>query len=100
MKSRPEEEIPEPNPADNKPLCLNEDEDIILTKERLETLKGNTKITQMLKNKKLASIIKHIDSTKYKKKTLEKMLLDPEFRLFADEILTTLGFLKDNTFTY
>lgn len=52
-----------------------------------------------LKNEKLRKIIREIDGTKYKKKTLEKMLLDKDFRDFADEILETLGYLKDNIFS-
>lgn len=51
-----------------------------------------------LKNKKLQKIIRNIDSTKYKKRTLEKMLLDKDFRDFADEILETLGYLKNKVF--
>ncbi len=51
-----------------------------------------------LKNKKLQKIIKNIDTTKYKKKTLEKMLADNDFRFFTDEILETLGYLKNKVF--
>ncbi len=52
-----------------------------------------------LKNKKLQKILKEIDSTKYKKRTLEKkMKNDPDFKLFTTEILETLGFIKNNEF--
>ena len=51
-----------------------------------------------LKNKSLRKIIRNINTTKFKKKTIEKMLLDKDFREFADEILETLGYLKDNMF--
>lgn len=55
----------------------------------------------MIKNNRLKKIIKHIDSTKYKKRTLEKFLKDPAFLDFANELLRTLGFLdKNNSFTY
>jgi hypothetical protein len=54
----------------------------------------------LIKNKKLKKIIKHIDSTKYKKTFLEKMLLDADFKDFTDEILVSLGFLKDGVFIY
>lgn len=54
----------------------------------------------MLKNKSLGKIIKHIDSTKFKKKTLEKFMKDREFKEFIDEILISLGYLKNNVFTY
>jgi hypothetical protein len=54
----------------------------------------------LIKNNKLKKIIKHIDASKYKKKTLEKMMEDKEFKQFTDEILKTLGYLKDNIFTY
>jgi hypothetical protein len=54
-----------------------------------------------LRNNKLKRIIRSIDSTKFKKNTLEKMMAgDKDFREFCDEILRTLGYLKDNTFTY
>jgi hypothetical protein len=52
-----------------------------------------------LKNEKLKKIIKNVDSTKYKKNTLEKLLKDEDFRKFADEILETLGFMKNKTFS-
>jgi len=51
-----------------------------------------------LKNIKLKKIIRNIDNTKFKKKTLEKMLLEQDFKVFADEILDTLGYLKNNVF--
>jgi hypothetical protein len=55
----------------------------------------------MIKNNRLKKIIKHIDSTKYKKRTLEKFLRDPAFLDFANELLRSLGFLdKNNSFTY
>jgi hypothetical protein len=53
-----------------------------------------------LKNNKLKKIIKTIDSTRFKKRTLEKMLNDEDFKEFTDEILKTLGYLKGETFTY
>jgi hypothetical protein len=53
-----------------------------------------------LKNKRLQKIIKYIDSSKYKKRNLERMLQDNHFSNFVDEILETLGHLKNNTFTY
>jgi hypothetical protein len=54
-----------------------------------------------IKNKKLQKIIKFIDSTKFKKKSLERQLEgDQDFKLFIDEILTHLGLLKNKTFTY
>jgi len=37
---------------------------------------------------------------KYKKKTLEKILLDKDFRDFTDEILETLGYLKNKVFEF
>lgn len=54
----------------------------------------------LLKNEKLKKIIRQIDSTKFKKKTLEKMQNDKDFKEFCDDILLTLGYLKNNTFTY
>jgi hypothetical protein len=54
----------------------------------------------MTKNKSLQKLIRHIDSTKYKKTFLEKMLTDKDFKEFTDEILTALGFLKDGVFSY
>ena len=49
-----------------------------------------------LKNKKLKRIIKYIDGSKFKKRNLEKMLKDVDFSNFTDEILKSLGYLKDN----
>ena len=82
-----------------RPLNLDEDEDIILSKDELSVLKSNNKIMTMLRNKNLKKIIKEIDSSKYKKRTLERMQLDPDFKEFTAEILTTLGFIKDGVFT-
>lgn len=53
----------------------------------------------MLRNKNLKKIIKEIDSSKYKKRTLEKMQEDPDFKEFTTEILKSLGFIKNNIFT-
>ena len=88
------------NNQDNKPLNLDNLNDIVVPKIKLDRLCENTKLMTLLKNKSLQKIIKHIDSTRYKKNTLEKMLKDNDFRLFADEILDSLGYLKDKTFTY
>ena len=82
-----------------RPLNLDEDEDIILSKDELSVLKSNNKIMTMLRNKNLKKIIKEIDSSKYKKRTLERMQLDHDFKEFTTEILTTLGFIKDGVFT-
>ena len=82
-----------------QPLNLDEDEDIILNEKQLSILKTNKSIMTKLKNKKLLKILKEIDSTKYKKRTLEKhMEIDPDFKIFTTEILTTLGFVKNNEF--
>ena len=84
----------------NKPLNLDEDEDIILEKKDLDKLKENKKIMNMLKNKTLRKIIKEIDSAKYKKRTLERMINnDKNFKEFVQDILITLGFIKDGFFT-
>ena len=53
----------------------------------------------MLRNKNLKKIIKEIDSSKYKKRTLEKMQENPDFKEFTTEILKSLGFIKNNIFT-
>lgn len=53
----------------------------------------------MLRNKNLKKIIKEIDSSKYKKRTLEKMQEDPDFKDFTTEILKSLGFIKNNIFS-
>lgn len=82
----------------NRNLNLDEDDDVILEKTNLEKLRTNDYIMNCIKNNKLKKIIKHINSTKYKKKTLEKMLEDSDFRKFTDEILKTLGFLENDTF--
>ena len=85
----------------NLPLNLDEDEDIILSEKQLSVLKKNKSIMTKLKNKKLKNILKEIDSTKYKKRTLEKkMENDPDFKIFTTEILETLGFIKNNEFIY
>jgi hypothetical protein len=81
-------------------LFLDEYNDIILDSIKLGRLKENKSIMTKLKNKRLVKIIKEIDSTKYKKKMLEKMLDDKDFKEFVDEILLTLGYLKENIFTY
>ena len=82
-----------------QPLNLDEDEDIILNEKQLSILKTNKSIMTKLKNKKLLKILKEIDSTKYKKRTLEKQMeIDPDFKIFTTEILTTLGFVKNNEF--
>ena len=81
------------------PLNLDEDEDIILTEKELSVLKTNKSIMTKIKNKKLLKILKEIDSTKYKKRTLEKVMEnDPDFKAFTTEILETLGFVKNNEF--
>ena len=81
------------------PLNLDEDEDIILSEKELSALKTNKSIMSKLKNKKLLKILREIDSTKYKKRTLaKKMENDPDFKLFTTEILETLGFIKKNEF--
>lgn len=82
-----------------RPLNLDEDEDIILSKDELSVLKSNNKIMTMLRNKNLKKIIKEIDSSKYKKRTLERIQLDPDFKEFTTEILNTLGFIKGGVFT-
>ena len=82
-----------------QPLNLDEDEDIILNEKKLNILKTNKSIMTKLKNKKLLKILKEIDSTKYKKRTLERQMeIDPDFKIFTTEILTTLGFVKNNEF--
>ncbi len=81
-------------------MFLDEYNDIILDSIKLGRLKENKSIMTKLKNKRLVKIIKEIDSTKYKKKMLEKMLDDKDFKEFVDEILLTLGYLKENIFTY
>ena len=54
----------------------------------------------MLKNKTLRKIIREIDSAKYKKRTLERMINnDKNFKEFVQDILITLGFIKDGFFT-
>lgn len=82
-----------------RPLNLDEDEDIILSKDELSVLKTNNKVMTMLRNKNLKKIIKEIDSSKYKKRTLERMQEDPDFKDFTTEILNTLGFIKEGVFT-
>ena len=90
----------EDNLNSNKPLNLDEDEDIILEKKDLEKLKENKKIMNTLKNKTLRKIIREIDSAKYKKRTLERMINnDKNFKEFVQDILITLGFIKDGFFT-
>ena len=82
-----------------QPLNLDEDEDIILNEKQLSILKTNKSIMTKLKNKKLVKILKEIDSTKYKKRTLERQMeIDPDFKIFTTEILTTLGFVKNHEF--
>ena len=82
-----------------QPLNLDEDEDIILNEKQLSILKTNKSIMTKLKNKKLLKILKEIDSTKYKKRTLERQMeKDPDFKIFTTEILTTLGFIKNHEF--
>lgn len=83
---------------EQRPLNLNEYEDIILSSNELAKLKQNEKIMTMLRNRKLKRIIKEIDQAKYKKKSLERMQLDPDFKAFCEDILTTLGFLKNHLF--
>ena len=81
------------------PLNLDEDEDIILSEKELSVLKTNKSIMTKIKNKKLLKILKEIDSTKYKKRTLErKMESDTDFKEFTTEILKTLGFIKNHEF--
>ena len=92
------EQIEGHNP--NKPLYLDEYQDIIVDQTKLSGLKENNSIMTKLRNKKLQRIIKEIDSTKYKKKSLEKMMGDKDFKDFVDEILISLGYLKDNLFVY
>ena len=82
-----------------QPLNLDEDEDIILSEKQLSSLKNNKSIMTKIKNKKLRKILNEIDSAKYKKKTLEKyMMNDPDFKEFTTEILNSLGFIKNNEF--
>ena len=92
--------LPANGDKENKPLFLDENEDIILDNSKLCKLKENKKIMMLIKNKSLQKLMRHIDSTKYKKTFLEKMLTDKDFKEFTDEILITLGFLKDGMFTY
>lgn len=63
-------------------------------------MKENKSIMTKLKNKKLQKIIKEIDSTRYKKRVLERMMNDKDFKEFTDEILASLGYLKENMFSY
>ena len=82
-----------------QPLNLDEDEDIILSEKQLSSLKNNKSIMTKIKNKKLKKILNEIDTAKYKKRTLEKyMINDPDFKEFTTEILNTLGFIKNNEF--
>ena len=84
----------------DKPLNLDEEEDIILEKKDLDKLKGNQKIINMLKNKSLRKIIREIDGAKYKKRTLERVMKnDKNFKEFIQDILYTLGFIKNGIFT-
>ena len=84
----------------NKPLNLDEEEDIILEKKDLDKLKENQKIINMLKNKSLRKIIREIDGAKYKKRTLERVMKnDKNFKEFIQDILYTLGFIKNGIFT-
>lgn len=54
-----------------------------------------------IRNRKLQKIIKYIDNSKYKKRNLEQMLSqDKHFAEFVDEILETLGYLKNKSFSY
>lgn len=87
------------NNNNTQPLNLDEDEDIILSEDQLASLKNNKSIMTIIKNKKLRKILKEIDSAKYKKRTLEKyMMNDPDFKEFTTEILNSLGFIKNNEF--
>ena len=87
------------NNNNTQPLNLDEDEDIILSEDQLASLKNNKSIMTKIKNKKLRKILKEIDSAKYKKRTLEKyMMNDPDFKEFTTEILNSLGFIKNNEF--
>lgn len=94
-------QINENNETDkiNKPLNLDEDEDVILLEKKLNVLKTNKNIMTKIKNEKLMKILRQIDSAKYKKRTLEKIMEgDPEFKEFTIEILETLGFIQNNEF--
>ena len=81
-------------------MNLDEEEDIILEKKDLDKLKGNQKIINMLKNKSLRKIIREIDGAKYKKRTLERVMKnDKNFKEFIQDILYTLGFIRNGIFT-
>jgi hypothetical protein len=80
-----------------RPLNLDESQDIIVDQSSLEKLKENMSIMNKLKNKKLKKIIRNIDSAKFKKRILEKIIAnDKDFKEFVDEILSSLGYLDDN----
>ena len=58
-------------------------------------------IEESIMKSNLKKIIKDIDSAKYRKSKLEKtMKTNPHFKEFTTEILTTLGFIKNNEFVY
>ena len=98
-KNNKKEKKEENNEVNIQPLNLDEDEDIILTEKDLACLKNNKSIMTKIKNKKLRKILKEIDTAKYKKRTLEKyMVNDPDFKEFTTDILKTLGFIKNQEF--
>ncbi len=80
-----------------RPLNLDDNQDIIVDPSSLHKLRENTSIMNKLKNKRLKKIIRNIDSAKYKKRILEKLISnDKDFKDFVDEILSSLGYLNEN----
>ena len=81
----------------NYNLNLDENEDIILDDTKLSLLKENKSIFDKLKNTRMRKVLKAINKAKFKKTMLESIIkADKNFENFTNEILTVLGFMKDN----
>jgi hypothetical protein len=66
----------------------------------LAYLGSSQKLKSYLSHSKLRVIIRQINSSKYRKKSLQKMMDgDPDFLNFVDLMLEEMGYLKKGVFT-
>lgn len=80
----------------NKQLSDNSEETATaIPVSTLEKLRDSTKIKSTLSNSRLQQVLGHIDGAKNREKALMlKLDTDPDFASFMDEVMITIGYVK------
>jgi hypothetical protein len=80
---------------------LTEEQEIFPVPEvRLKRLMGSKKLRPFLGHSKLQGLIRKVNSSRQRKKALEKLCEnDEDFQNFVDLLLEEMGYFKDGVFT-